>query len=94
MLVGRVVFGLGGESLSVAQSAIVSIWFKGKELAMALGMNISFSRLGSVINGLILPQVYNDDHPGNLGLAFLIGLGVCIFSFVCGVCLGKNLICI
>ena len=65
MFAGRIVFGLGGESLSVAQvrlfaraqclvlhiifllavpsayaqSAIIAIWFSGKELA--LGMSIS-----------------------------------------------------
>ena len=46
---------LGGESMSVGQSAIVSKWFKGKELAFALGLNISVSRLGSVINGATVP---------------------------------------
>lgn len=55
MIAGRVVFGLGGESLSVSQSAIISKWFKGKELAMALGFNLSISRLGSVINGFVVP---------------------------------------
>ena len=55
MLVGRVVFGLGGESMSVAQSAIVSSWFKGKELAFALGVNLSVSRLGSVLNSNTIP---------------------------------------
>lgn len=55
MLVGRVIFGLGGESMSVAQSSIVSIWFKGKELAFALGVNISVSRLGSVMNSNTIP---------------------------------------
>ena len=37
MLLGRVVFGLGGESLSVSSSALISSWFAGKELALALG---------------------------------------------------------
>ena len=55
MLVGRVIFGLGGESMSVAQSAIVSHWFKGKELALALGVNLSVSRLGSVMNSNTIP---------------------------------------
>lgn len=58
MLIGRVVFGLGGESMSVAQSAIVTVWFKGKELAMALGVNLSVSRLGSVINANTVPPLY------------------------------------
>ena len=34
MWIGRVVFGFGGESLSVAQSAMIAKWFVGKELAL------------------------------------------------------------
>lgn len=59
MLAGRVIFGLGGESMSVAQSAIVSIWFKGKELAFALGVNLSLARLGSVLNADTIPSLYD-----------------------------------
>lgn len=55
MLAGRVVFGMGGESMQVAQSSIISVWFKGKELAFALGLNLSVARLGSVINGIVVP---------------------------------------
>ena len=73
--------------MSVAQSAIVSNWFKSKELAMALGLNLSVSRLGSVINGLIVPQVYNDEHHDKLGVALLIGFFICLFSLVCAILL-------
>ena len=59
MLTGRVIFGLGGESMSVAQSAIVAAWFKGKELAFAYGFNMSVSRLGSVICSSTVPFLYN-----------------------------------
>jgi len=85
MIAGRVVFGLGGESMSVAQSAIVSKWFKGKELAMALGLNLSISRLGSVINGIVVPQIYNEHHLNQLGIALLVGFFVCVFSLVCAI---------
>jgi hypothetical protein len=33
----------------------VSVWFKGKELAFALGIQMTISRLGSVINADVLP---------------------------------------
>jgi hypothetical protein len=46
--------------MSVAQSAIVSVWFKGKELNLAMGLNISIARLASVANGIIVPNLY--DH--------------------------------
>lgn len=79
MLVGRVIFGLGGESMSVAQSTIVSNWFKGKELALALGLNISISRLGSVVNSNTVPENY-DNH--GLGYALMIGFVICCYSLL------------
>lgn len=36
MVLGRFIFGVGAESLSVAQSRIATRWFKGRELAFAL----------------------------------------------------------
>jgi len=35
LLLGRFVYGLGGESLAIGMSALVVRWFKGKELAFA-----------------------------------------------------------
>lgn len=57
MLIGRVVYGFGGESLGVGNSAILSVWFKGKELAFAFGLNLSIARLGSVINNVVSPAI-------------------------------------
>jgi len=57
MLVGRTVFGFGGESLGVANSAILASWFKGKELAFAFGLNLSIARVGSVINNIASPAL-------------------------------------
>jgi len=51
-------FALGGECMSVAQSAIVSVWFRGKELNLALGLNVSIARLAGVVNGIIVPHLY------------------------------------
>ncbi|KAG5474247.1 hypothetical protein LSCM1_03025 [Leishmania martiniquensis] len=60
LLVGRIVFGLGGESLSVAQSAFVARWFKGRRgMALAFGITISFSRVGSSFNFLCAPAISN-----------------------------------
>jgi MFS family permease len=59
MYVGRVVFGFGGESLSVANSALLADWFEGKELAFAFGLNLSIARLGSVINNIVSPSLAN-----------------------------------
>ncbi len=50
MLVGRVLFGIGSESLIVAQSAIIARWFKGKELALAFGIALTVSRIGTLFS--------------------------------------------
>jgi MFS family permease len=47
MLAGRLIFGLGAESLIVAITTAVAKWFKGKELSFAFGLNLTIARLGS-----------------------------------------------
>jgi|Deesub1362B_J571_1020462.scaffolds.fasta_scaffold03816_4 MFS family permease len=50
MLAGRILFGIGSESMIVAQSAILAKWFKGKELAFAFGVALTISRLGTLFS--------------------------------------------
>jgi MFS family permease len=47
MAAGRLVFGLGAESLIVAVTTAIAKWFKGKELSFAFGINLTIARLGS-----------------------------------------------
>ncbi len=44
---GRLLFGLGAESMIVAITTIIARWFKGKELSFAFGLNLTVARLGS-----------------------------------------------
>ncbi len=47
MAAGRLVFGLGAESLIVAITTAIAKWFRGKELSFAFGVNLTIARLGS-----------------------------------------------
>ncbi|MBE2281144.1 MAG: MFS transporter [Ignavibacteriaceae bacterium] len=47
MSTGRLIFGLGAESLIVAVTTALGKWFKGKELSFAFGINLTIARLGS-----------------------------------------------
>ncbi|MGA3213467.1 MAG: MFS transporter [Terriglobales bacterium] len=47
MAAGRLVFGMGAESLVVAVTAALARWFRGKELSFAFGINLMIARLGS-----------------------------------------------
>ncbi|XP_074641992.1 lysosomal dipeptide transporter MFSD1-like isoform X2 [Tubulanus polymorphus] len=50
MLIGRLLFGSGNGALTIVQNRITAFWFRDKELAMAFGITLAFSRLGSVLN--------------------------------------------
>jgi MFS family permease len=47
MATGRLVFGIGAESLIVSVTTAIAKWFKGKELSFAFGVNLTIARLGS-----------------------------------------------
>lgn len=47
MAIGRLVFGLGAESMIVAITTVIGRWFKGKQLSFAFGLNLTLARLGS-----------------------------------------------
>jgi MFS family permease len=47
MATGRLIFGLGAESLIVSITTTLARWFKGKELSFAFGLNLTIARLGS-----------------------------------------------
>ncbi|MGA2623558.1 MAG: MFS transporter [Bacteroidota bacterium] len=44
---GRLVFGMGAESLIVAVTTALAKWFRGKELSFAFGINLLIARAGS-----------------------------------------------
>lgn len=47
MIIGRILFGIGLETTCVLISRTIVKWFMGKELALAMGLNIMVGRLGS-----------------------------------------------
>jgi len=95
MQLGRFIFGIGGESLAVAQNTYAVSWFKGKELNMVFGFQLSIARVGSSVNFQVLSPLYNFisdtfDAAGHtaLGWTLMISGSTCIMSFVCSVILG------
>ena len=49
MATGRLIFGIGAESLIVSVTCAIAKWFKGKELSFAFGVNLTIARLGSFL---------------------------------------------
>jgi MFS family permease len=77
MFLGRFIFGCGGESFMVANTAFISNWFEGNELAFAFGINMTTSVLGRIWNNLMSPyllHLFND-----INIPFLFGFFLCLF---------------
>ncbi|XP_066921169.1 lysosomal dipeptide transporter MFSD1-like isoform X2 [Clytia hemisphaerica] len=77
-LTGRLLFGAGNGSLTIAQNRISAYWFEGKELAFAFGATLSFSRLGSILNFFL-----TKDFSQTYGLKWTLwgGVFLCILGF-------------
>ena len=57
---GFAIFGVGTEAIGITISKAVVRWFKGKELALAMGMQMSIARLGTMLALVIsLPLAKN-----------------------------------
>lgn len=57
MYLGFFIFGLGAETSIVALSKVIVKWFKGKELALALGLNLAIGRLGTALVLILSPKL-------------------------------------
>ncbi len=81
LFAGRFIFGAGSESLVVAQSAIISRWFKGKELALAFGISLTISRLGTLFS--FNTEQLIATYFGNYRYALWAAALLCLFSLLC-----------
>lgn len=79
MVLGRFVFGLGGESIGITSSIILVKWFAGKELSFANALNLSLIRSATVINSILSPRIA--EHYG-MDKAFGFGFLLTIASFL------------
>ncbi len=82
-VVGFGIFGVGAEVAGITVSKSIVKWFKGKELALAMGMQLSLARLGSAaalaFSPMIATRYSNVSAPVLFGLVLLI-LGTLAFA--------------
>ncbi|KAH8390743.1 hypothetical protein KR215_001666 [Drosophila sulfurigaster] len=93
MILGRFIFGIGAESLAVAQNSYAVLWFKGKELNMVFGLQLSVARFGSTVNFWVMQPIYDyvskfyEGHRA-LGVVLLLATLTCVMSLLCALILG------
>ncbi|OIO99672.1 MAG: hypothetical protein AUJ98_10430 [Bacteroidetes bacterium CG2_30_33_31] len=79
--IGFGIFGVGTEAAGITVSKAVVKWFKGKEMALAMGMQMSIARLGTALAlGIALPMAksYSYSSPVLISFAFML-IGVIAF---------------
>ncbi len=86
MLAGRFLFGCGAESVHVVLLTIGARWFRGRELALAMGIVIACGRLGSILSfnsGELLAASLGGYRPALAVAAGLCGLSLALFLAYC-----------
>ena len=80
MALGRLIFGLGGESMIVAVTAVLGHWFRGRQLGFAFGVNLAIARAGSYAADLS-PTWAGWAYDSGWRAPLLIALGFAVISF-------------
>ncbi|KAJ2003284.1 hypothetical protein H4R26_003157 [Coemansia thaxteri] len=79
MVCGRILYGLGSGTITIAQETILGSWFKGKGLAITIAIHITTSRIASFLSmGTAIPVA---NYFGFYGAAFWANFVVCALSF-------------
>jgi MFS family permease len=88
MAAGRLIFGLGAESMIVAITVAIGQWFVGRQLGFAFGVNLSIARAGSYsadMSPTWFAGLYEGGWQPPLWLAagmMMLGLGACVVYYL------------
>jgi len=79
------IFGVGVEAAGITVSKIIVKWFKGKELALAMGLEMATARMGTAL-ALAIPlpmaKALGVDGIPNVSAPVALGLGLLVAGFV------------
>lgn len=71
--IGFAIFGVGTEAVGITVSKAIVRWFKGKEMALAMGLQMSIARLGTAFAlAISLPLALNFNYSAPILLAFIL----------------------
>ena len=79
---GCAMFGLGSEIAGVTVNRAIAKWFKGREIAFAMGLQLALARLGTAVALIVVPRIvelegyipYSEtSKPAVAGMLLLLG---------------------
>jgi len=81
---GYSVFGVGAEVAGITVTKIIAKWFKGKEMALAMGVQVALARIGSqAAYAVAIPvaKAWHLDTPLLIGAVVLVGGFIAFLAF-------------
>ena len=72
MWLGFLLYGFGAETSIVIISKVIVKWFRGREVALAMAVNLALARLGSMMGLIVSPRVLQPDWTTALWLCFVL----------------------
>ncbi|KAG2171551.1 hypothetical protein INT43_008277 [Umbelopsis isabellina] len=78
MIVGRVIFGIGSGLIVTMQESLLSKWFRTQHLSIAIGLQLSISRLATFLGTIAAGAIVHDT--GNWVWSFWLSFIICAFS--------------
>ena len=89
--VGFAIFGVGCEATGITISKAIVRWFKGKEMALAMGLQMSLARIGTMLAlGISIPLAKHFTYRAPVALSFIL-MFVGVISFVTFVFMDRKL---
>ena len=83
LVLGRALFGIGGENTIIVQATIAEFWFSGTSLSFVMGLNNACSFGMISVQNYVSPMLSVEDN--SLNLPMLIVQIICLVSFLAGV---------
>lgn len=80
MVAGRVIFGIGSGLIVTMQESILSKWFRTQHLSIAIGLQLSISRLATFLGTLVANPIAQTT--GDWVWAFWLSFIICVFSIL------------
>jgi len=85
------IFGIGSEATGITLSKAIVRWFKGKEMALAMGMQMSLARMGTALAFFVsIPLAIKFTYSSPILLAFVLML-LGLVAFIVFIILDKRL---
>lgn len=79
---GYAIFAVGTENCGITVTKVIAKWFKGKEMALAMGSQVAVARLGTALAMIVSPLIVKNFSMSAPLLFALILLGVGFLAYV------------